>query len=101
MDAVLVVGPDDEERMGIARALDGAGYEVHEAQDEAGALALLDERPVALVVVAEETPPGPDLIGRLRARTPAPLLVIGQEGVVTEMEALSHGADHYERRPLR
>ncbi len=98
---VLVVNPDEAERGRIARAIREAGYNVLEARDETEALAQIRGAPQALLVVAEETPPGPPLevIVTLRQATRAPLLFVARQGV-SELEALALGADHYQRRPL-
>jgi len=103
VEVIVVADPDEEERRQMAEILRGAGYQVLEAWDQAGTLALIQENPRALVIVAEETPPGPgpDLVLRLREATEAPLVVIGEERKVTEVEALLLGADYYDRRPLR
>src|SRR3990172_12396490 len=59
VEKVLVVDPDAEERRGIMRILKGAGYGALEARDQAEALALVGWEPQTLVIIAEETPPGP------------------------------------------
>ena len=93
---------DEEERRGIMEILKGAGYQVLEARDRAEALAVISDWPQALVVVAEEAPPGPapELLVALRQATRAPIVVIGDEREVTEVGALLFGADYYDRRPL-
>jgi len=94
------VDSDEEERRGIMEILKGAGYQVLEARDRAEALAVISDWPQALVVVAEEAPPGPapELLVALRQATRAPIVVIGDEREVTEVGALLFGADYYDRR---
>lgn len=102
MGQVLVIDPYERERGEIARLMRAANYQVVEARGQAEALILLQENPDAIVVLAEETLPGPgaDLIVYLREMTRAPIVMIGEEKGVTEMEALFLGADHYARRPI-
>ena len=102
MVAVLLVDPDDVERSRIAGALRRSGQEVLEARDEAEALVLLEPRPMALVIVAEEAPPGPvrELIGRLRPCSHGALVLIGQGQEVHPTEALELGVHHFVPRPV-
>ncbi len=102
VESVVVADPDEEERRQIANILSTAGYAVLEAQDQVGSLALIEENPRAMVIVAEETPPGPapELIVALRQATQAPIVVIGEGQQVTQTAALLLGADYYDHRPL-
>ena len=102
VEKVLVVDPDAEERRWIMRMLKRAGYQALEARGQAEALALVSWEPQALVIIAEETPPGPapEFVAALRQATRAPIVVIGEEREVSQVAALLLGADYYDRRPL-
>jgi DNA-binding response OmpR family regulator len=99
---VVVADPDDGEREAMAQALAEAGYEVLAVRDGEEALRAVRERPAALLVVAEETGPWPprELLRRLRAATAAPIVVVGDERRLGEVEALRLGADYYDHRPV-
>jgi DNA-binding response OmpR family regulator len=99
---VVVADPDDGEREAMAQALAEAGYQVLAVRDGEEALRAVRERPGALLVVAEETGPWPprELLRRLRAATAAPIVVVGDERRLGEVEALRLGADYYDHRPV-
>ena len=102
METVIVAAPDQQERRWLVKTLRGADYVVLEARDQAETLALIVKEPRALVVAAEETPPGPatQLVTALREATLAPIVVIGDERLMTRLEALTLGADYYDPRPV-
>ena len=102
METVIVAAPDEQERRWLVETLQRAGYIVRDARDQAETMALIVKEPRALVIAAEETPPGPaaQLIAALREATLAPIVVIGDERLLTGLEALSLGADYYDPRPV-
>ncbi|GEM_PF-637463 len=101
MKTVVVVDPDDDERMAISEIVRGAGYRVWEAHDGSEGLGLLQDDPEALVVVAEESRTSAlALLSALRQATGAPIVVVGDQRKMSEPDALSVGADYYCHRPL-
>jgi DNA-binding NtrC family response regulator len=103
-DAVLLVEPDPERQWKLARILAKIGRRVVGTASSDGALALLGEYLVNLVLIAENLPKtqGRYLAAALRKTYPdLPVFVIG-DGVTTNYDLDSHGSGIFERlaRPL-
>lgn len=100
---VLVV--EDDERMAKALRvnLQARGYEVRVAQDGAGALQQLSQKPVDLVILDLGLPDidGVDVITGLRAWSAVPVLVLSaRDREADKVRALDAGADDYLTKPF-
>ncbi len=101
---VLVVDDDPGVRYTLREILESEGLAVDEAADGAEALARFDACPAALVVTDLRMPglDGMEVLRRLRARTPAPrVIVITAHGSERQaVEAIQAGAHDYFKKPF-
>ncbi len=104
---ILVVDEDEPTRLLFTRTLTSAGFDVAAAADGAGAVAILDDRPIRTVVLdkqlAEVT--GPPIIERLRADATAlslPLILVTNApiDVNDEVAFLGVGATDFLVKPV-
>lgn len=103
MDRILVV--DDEPRIQrfLRLALEAAGYDVVEAMTGAEALKAAVTAAPALVILDLGLPDmdGKDVIARLRAWSPVPIIILSARDNETEkIAALDLGADDYVEKPF-
>ncbi|HEX7522395.1 MAG TPA: PAS domain S-box protein, partial [Acidimicrobiia bacterium] len=104
---ILVVDGDEATRLLFTRTLTGAGFDVAAAADGAGAVAILDDRPIRTVVLdkqlAEVT--GPPIIERLRAEANArslPLILVtdAPTDIIDEVAGFGAGATDFLVKPV-
>jgi DNA-binding response OmpR family regulator len=102
--ATILVVDDDEVFRRFARALlEREGHTVIEAADGSGALAAVGQQPPDLILLDIEMPDmsGFELLGRLRPRVDAPVIVVsGREAETERVLAFDLGADDYVVKPF-
>jgi DNA-binding NtrC family response regulator len=102
---ILVVDDDESLRRVTEVQLQQAGYQVFTAASGQEALALLQERPVELVITDLKMPgmSGVELLKRIRADYPEPvvILVTAFGTIETAVEAMRAGAYDYVTKPVR
>ncbi len=100
---ILVVDDDEVFRRFATALLEAEGHVVMEAADGAGALAALDRQAPDLILLDIEMPDmsGFELLGRLRPRVDAPVIVVsGREAETERVLAFDLGADDYVVKPF-
>ena len=101
--SLLIVEDDDVLRARLSRAFRARGFEVREAADPKGALALAREDPpeLALVDLRLSSESGLDTVRALRDLDPATSIVVltGYGSIATALEAVRLGAVHYLTKP--
>jgi DNA-binding response OmpR family regulator len=100
---VLVVDDEAEVRALLRSGLEPEGFEVSEAKDGAGLMALLDARPVDLVTldVRLSGEDGFALAREVRARHNLPIVMISGKGdMIDRVVGLELGADDYIAKPF-
>jgi two-component system response regulator RegA len=101
--SLLIVEDDAVLRARLARALRARGFEVREAADGAGALALAREEPPELALVDLRLPdlPGLDVVRGLKEIDATSVVVVltGYGSIATALEAMRLGAAHYLTKP--
>jgi two-component system KDP operon response regulator KdpE len=103
MNKVLLVDDEPQILRFLGPTLRAAGYEVALAETGAQALALLQREPVAAIVLDLGLPDGDgkDLIERIRALAPAPIIVLSaRESETEKIQALDRGANDYVVKPF-
>lgn len=101
---ILLVHPEDENRIRLQVMLKGEGYAVNEAEDVTGALKQIRESVPDLVVTCVRLPrtPGTELIRTIRSDASYPRVnVIALGANDTEDDAMSAGADAFLTWPGR
>ncbi len=101
--SILVVDDDAVFRSFARNLLEVEGHAVTEAVDGAGALAAVAGQPPDLILLDIEMPDmnGFELLGRLRPRVDAPVIVVsGREAETERVLALDLGADDYVVKPF-
>ena len=103
MTSILIVDDDGPLRERLARAFSDRGYEVVQAADHPGALAIAGARPIDRAVVDLRMPGASGLVvvQDLRALQPAMQIVVvtGYGSIATAVEAIRHGARDYLTKP--
>lgn len=101
--SLLIADDDDVFRARLARAFRDRGWEVAEAADGAGAIAVAERDPPEYVVVDLRLPDGSglDVVRRLKELDPATSIVVltGYGSIATALDALRLGATHYLTKP--
>ena len=100
---ILVVDDDEVFRRFAAGLLAGEGHTVVEADSGAEALAAIDGHAPDLILLDIEMPDmsGFELLGRLRPRSDAPVIVVsGREAETERVLAFDLGADDYVVKPF-
>jgi len=99
----LVVDDDEQIRRALRTSLRAQGYEVVEAVDGATALSAALTTDPDLVVLDLGLPDidGTEVIRRLRARSPVPVIVLSvRDGQAEKVAAFDLGADDYVTKPF-
>ncbi len=103
---ILIVDDEASVRALFVRVLRGAGYETLEAADGLKALQIIEDRPVALLLVDSTMPAldGPGLIRILRNReatqTLPIILITAHASLEARIDGLQHGADDFLAKPV-
>ena len=100
---VLVAAEDMREYTFIARALMLAGYRVQRAADGRQAVEVVAQQSPEIVVLdlVSSAPDALEVVHRVRARSGAPILVLGERNTVGDrIASLDAGADDYLRKPF-
>ncbi len=103
MARIMVVDDEPQIVRALAINLRARGYEVTTASDGDEAVAVAAIAPPDVVVLDLGLPDqdGVDVIGRLRARSAVPILVLsGRSDSADKVEALDAGADDYVTKPF-
>ncbi len=106
VDPILVVDDDRAVRTLFVRVLKRAGYATCEAADGAAALEVLEQHPVALILLDSNMPrmDGPGVIRAVRerpaTRTLPIILVTGKADLEDRVRGLEAGADDYLAKPV-
>jgi two-component system KDP operon response regulator KdpE len=103
MKKVLLVDDEPQILRFLGPTLRAAGYEVALAETGAEALAALGKAPVAAIVLDLGLPDvdGKDLIHRIRAIGPTPIIVLSaRDDEAEKIEALDRGANDYVVKPF-
>jgi len=101
--SVLVVDDDRQIAKLVSSILVSRGYEVRTASDAEYELAMVDERPPALLLCDVEMPgmSGIELCRRVRETSNVPIIIMSGNGdCASEVAALDAGADDYLVKPL-
>ena len=100
---VLVAAEDMREYTFIARALTLAGYRVQRAADgrQAVEAVALPSPEIVVLDLVSSAPDALDVVRRVRARSGAPILVLGERNTVDDrIASLDAGADDYLPKPF-
>ena len=103
MTRVLIVDDEPQILRALRINLTARGYDVETAPDGESALRAAADDPPDLVVLDLGLPDldGVSVIGRLRARSPIPILVLsGRTDSADKVDALDAGADDYVTKPF-
>jgi len=102
-DAILVVDDEPQIHRFLAPVLEAAGYAVLRAMTGAEALRLAAARSPALVLLDLGLPDidGQEVLGKLRAFSPAPIIVLSaRDRPAEKIAALDGGANDYVEKPF-
>ncbi len=103
---ILVVDDEKNIRRTLRMVLEGAGFEVQEAEDAESGLALVEHGGIDLVILDVRLPAmsGIDALERIRARTETErlpvLMVSGHASVAEAVQAVQMGATDFFEKPL-
>ncbi|HEY7270845.1 MAG TPA: response regulator transcription factor [Dehalococcoidia bacterium] len=100
---ILVVDDETQLRRAVRRALEGHGYQVHEAEDGKAALEAFSAFKPDVVLLDLMLPDigGVEVCARLRELRPTPIIILSVVGDErTKVEALDRGADDYLTKPF-
>jgi two-component system KDP operon response regulator KdpE len=101
MNAIVLADIDTDDRDRAAAALRLGGYRVHSARNIAHAATLLRRPQLAAVIVDPVVDDSATVIGELRSRTDAPIIVLSaRAGERDKVTALDAGADDYVTKPF-
>ncbi len=105
LDRALVLLVDDEPQIHrfLRPTLEAAGYEVARADTGGAALAAAARRPPALILLDLGLPDmdGQDVLARLRALAPTPVIVLSaRDRAAEKIRALDAGASDYVEKPF-
>ncbi|MDQ5881891.1 MAG: two-component system, NtrC family, response regulator AtoC [Pseudomonadota bacterium] len=102
---ILVVDDEEIARRNLSHVLEREGYEVDCAQDGAGALALLAEKPYQLLLTDLRMPgiDGLELLRQTKSRWPDTevVMITAHANASSAVEAMSSGAFYYVEKPFR
>lgn len=101
--AILVVDDDENLRRLVAAYLENEGYEVEQAADADAALASVEKREPALILLDLMLPglSGLEVARRIRARRQIPILMLTARGSEDDMlQGFAAGADDYLVKPF-
>jgi len=102
--SILVVEPDQEFRTAVRKMLEKAGYHVISVEDGMGALEILEDTAVDLVISVLRMPnlDGTELMQEIkRTKISAPVIfVTAYGGVDSYMDLMNMGAFDYLNKPL-
>jgi two-component system KDP operon response regulator KdpE len=100
---ILVVDDETQLRRAVRRALEGHGYQVHEAEDGASAIEAFSAFKPDVVLLDLMLPDmgGVDVCARLRRLRQTPVIILSVVGdEKSKVEALDQGADDYLTKPF-
>jgi two-component system KDP operon response regulator KdpE len=101
VNAVVLADHDKDDRQRAAAALRLGGYRVHAARNLAHAATLLRRPRLAALIVDPVAEDAATIIGELRSRTDAPIIVLSaRAGERDKVNALDAGADDYVTKPF-
>jgi two-component system, OmpR family, KDP operon response regulator KdpE len=103
LHTVLFMGADSPARRAVCASLVHEGYRLIEAGSSSEALALASARPPDLVIIDMDTAGAgsPALVGQIRKRLPAPVIVMSQSADdASKLAAFDAGADDYLTKPI-
>ena len=103
MSRIALVDDDRNILTSVTMTLEAEGFEVETYSDGASALEALTKRPPELAVLDIKMPrmDGMDLLSRLRARSPVPVIFLtSKDDEIDEVLGLRMGADDYMRKPF-
>lgn len=103
MSRIALVDDDRNILTSVSMTLEAEGFEVETFSDGASALEALTKRPPELAVLDIKMPrmDGMDLLSRLRARSPVPVIFLtSKDDEIDEVLGLRMGADDYIRKPF-
>jgi len=100
---IMIIETDRAHCSTLAQPFDEAGFEVREETRSGQGVAGVMERDPGIVLMAAEMPPldGVELLPLLCRLTKAPIIVMGEGGDSSVVDALLQGADVYMTRPLK
>jgi DNA-binding NtrC family response regulator len=105
VSTVLIIDGDPASRAALVGALDGLGYASCTAATKDAALAMIDRRPPAAILLDAclAGSPRPETLLELRARAPdVPVIMITASACSTiAIEAMRHGASDYLLKPFQ
>uniref|UniRef100_UPI002631A68D response regulator transcription factor n=1 Tax=uncultured Boseongicola sp. TaxID=1648499 RepID=UPI002631A68D len=102
-DKILIVDDESKMRMLLRRCLEGDGFDVIEAEDEAGTLNAIHSHNVQLVTLDLQLgrENGLEIAKRIRQHSDVPIIVVsGRDDVIDRVVGLELGADDYITKPF-
>jgi two-component system response regulator RegA len=101
--SILLVDDDERLRSRMARAFEERGYEVQQAEEQEGAVAVAERESTEFAVVDLRMPgkSGLEVVRELHRIDPATKIVVltGYGSIATALEAVRLGATHYLTKP--
>jgi len=100
---ILIVDDEPKMRLLLRRCLEGDGYDVIEAEDEAGTLDAIRSQNVQLVTLDLQlgSENGLEIARRIRQHSNVPIIVVsGRDDVIDRVVGLELGADDYITKPF-